>query len=144
MIDFSLMAIIWLVIIIVLIIIEGLTVNLVTVWFAISAVPAFILALFGFGIIPQVIAFGIVATTLLIITKPFVTKMQTGKTIKTNYETIIGDKAVALEDFGDLKNGYVKVNGMEWLATSTQQISKDDIVVIKSVSGAKVKVEKQN
>lgn len=142
MIDFSLMAILWLVIIVALIIIEGLTVNLVTVWFAIAAIPAFILSLFEVNITIQIAVFGIVAIVLLLTTKPFVTKMQKGKTIKTNYETLIGDKAVALQDFGEMENGYVKVNGMEWLAHSEKEIKTGDVVIIKSVSGAKLKVEK--
>lgn len=142
MIDFSTLSLMWLFIIIALIVIEGLTVNLVTIWFALAAIPAFILALFNVDIAFQLVAFGISAVALLILTKPFVKKIQNGKTIKTNYETLIGKKAVALEGFGELTNGYVKVNGMEWLAHSEDFIAKDDIVIIKSVSGAKVNVKK--
>ncbi len=140
--DFTTVAIVWLIIILVLIIIEGLTVNLVTVWFAIAAIPAFILALFDTSIILQVVVFGVVATLLLIGSKPFVKKLQQGKTIKTNHERIIEEKAVALEDFGDMKNGYVKVKGMDWLAQSDEMISKGDIVIVKAVTGSKVRVTK--
>ncbi len=136
------MVVFWIVMIVALLIIEGLTVNLVTLWFAIAAVPALILAAFEVSLIIQLVVFGIISLSLLIYTKPFVKKMQNGKTIKTNYENLINQKAVALEDFGMMKNGYVKINGVEWLATSENSICKDDIVTIKNVSGAKLRVEK--
>lgn len=133
--------ILWAIVIIGCFIVEASTVNLVSIWFGIAAIPPLILAIFEVNAIVQVIVFALLAAILLSVTKPFVNKIQRGKTIKTNYESIVNKKGTALEDFGSLKTGYVKVAGMDWLATSEEEITKDSTIIVKSVSGAKLKVE---
>lgn len=139
--DFTLIVVLWAIVIVGCLIIEGATVNLVTLWFALAAVPSLIMALLGVSVVIQVIVFVILSTLLLLITKPFVNKLQRGKTIKTNYESIVNKKGVALEDFGTLKDGYVKVEGMEWLASSEETVTEGSTIRVKSVSGSRLKVE---
>ncbi|MFV0499794.1 MAG: NfeD family protein [Bacilli bacterium] len=142
MLDFNLISIIWLLLIIILFIVETATINLVTIWFAFGAIIPFVISLFYNNIIVQITLFLVISLVLLVTTKPISKKIYSGKTIKTNYDKLIGEKGVALENFGKIKTGYIKVNGMEWLAKSDEKINNQDIVLILSISGAKLKVKK--
>ncbi len=135
-------AIVWIVLILILLLVEILTINLVTIWFVIAAIPALFLELLGVSLVVQIIVFALIATMLLIFTRPLVKKIQNGRALNTNYMSVIGQQGIALEDLGGLEKGYVKINGMEWLAQSEDNIQKDDVIVVQDVSGSKVIIKK--
>ena len=72
-------AVIWLAAAIVLFIIEAATVGLTTIWFAIGALAAFVLALFDIPVAVQIVVFLVVSVCLLVFTRRiFVEKLHAG------------------------------------------------------------------
>lgn len=141
----SYMPFIWLVAVIVLCAVEALTVQFVSIWFAAGAVIALIVSLFGAPLWAQFLAFFVIAGVLLIATRPLAKKFLNSKTVATNADMVIGQTGVVEEDIDNVAGkGRVHVAGLSWAARSADNanIAKDEKVVVKSMSGAKVIVEK--
>lgn len=132
----------------VLLLIEILTLGLTTIWFAVGALAAFLLALVQVPLMIQVVVFIVVSVVMLVFTRPIMTKYLNKKTTKTNAESLVGRKARVLIPINNLKSeGQVMVNGMEWTARSTKDevtFQKDEMVRIAGISGVKLIVEKEN
>ena len=132
----------------VLLLIEILTLGLTTIWFAVGALAAFLLALVQVPLMIQIVVFIVVSVVMLVFTRPIMTKYLNKKTTKTNAESLVGRKARVLITINNLKSeGQVMVNGMEWTARSTKDevtFQKDEMVRIAGISGVKLIVEKEN
>ncbi|MDR3209082.1 MAG: hypothetical protein LBT36_00435, partial [Oscillospiraceae bacterium] len=68
--------IMWLVLVIVFAVLESVTVQLVGIWFAVSAVAAMIFALLGLEFWLQLLAFALVAAALVAATRPLARRLQ--------------------------------------------------------------------
>ncbi|WP_405321668.1 NfeD family protein [Frisingicoccus sp.] len=138
----------WLVAFGALLLIELLTLGLTTVWFAVGALAAFLLAVINVPLPLQIVAFIGVSVLMLVFTRPLLTKYLNSKTTKTNAESLVGNKARVLIPVNNLKSeGQVMVNGMEWTARSTKDevtFPKDEMVKIVGISGVKLIIEKLN
>lgn len=132
----------------VLLLIEILTLGLTTIWFAVGALAAFLLALVQVPLMIQIVVFIVVSVVMLVFTRPIMTKYLNKKTTKTNAESLVGRKARVLIPINNLKSeGQVMVNEMEWTARSTKDevtFQKDEMVRIAGISGVKLIVEKEN
>ena len=132
----------------VLLLIEILTLGLTTIWFAVGALAAFLLALVQVPLMIQIVVFIVVSVVMLVFTRPIMTKYLNKKTTKTNAESLVGRKARVLIPINNLKSeGQVMVNGMKWTARSTKDevtFQKDEMVRIAGISGVKLIVEKEN
>ena len=132
----------------VLLLIEILTLGLTTIWFAVGALAAFLLALVQVPLMIQIVVFIVVSVVMLVFTRPIMTKYLNKKTTKTNAESLVGRKARVLIPINNLKSeGQVMVKGMEWTARSTKDevtFQKDEMVRIAGISGVKLIVEKEN
>ena len=138
----------WLVAFGALLLIELLTLGLTTVWFAVGALAAFLLAVINVPLPLQIVAFIGVSVLMLVFARPMMTKYLNSKTTKTNAESLVGNKARVLIPVNNLKSeGQVMVNGMEWTARSTKDevpFPKDEMVKIVGISGVKQIIEKLN
>lgn len=136
----------WLAVFGVLLLIEIFTLGLTTIWFAVGALAAFLLALLNLPLWLQIIGFIVISVVMLIFTRPVLTKYLNTKTTKTNAESLEGRTARVLIPINNLKSeGQVIVNGMEWAARSAREeetFKKDEIVRIIGISGVKLIVEK--
>lgn len=140
----------WLSLTIGLIVLELATVQLVCVWFALSAMVTTILTLIFDGLtIPwQAAIFVVLSIALLVATRPLVKMLLKKRSEKhaTNLELYIGHDAVVVEDIDNLKGvGAIKINGMIWSARSKDEsnISKEEIVIFKEINGNKAIVERK-
>ena len=136
----------WIVLFVILLIIEIATMGLTTVWFAGGALIAFLAAYIGFGIVVQVILFLLVSILLLVLTRPVAMKFFNQQREKTNAESLIGQKAVVIEEIDTVHaTGRAVVNGMEWSAKTegAELIPVDTVVIIKGTQGVKLIVEKE-
>lgn len=137
--------IIWLGILAVLLVIEGLTTALTTIWFAGGALAAAIAAGVGMGIVPQLLLFFCVSLVLLIFTRPAAMKLMNKNTEKTNVDSLLGKTAVVIQEINDLaQTGQVRINDIEWMARTSDdsaRIPVGTVVVIKAVRGVKLIVE---
>lgn len=136
------MASIWLVIFIVLVIIELITINLVTIWFAIAAVFALLVDIITRNTMLEIIVFIVSSFLLLLLTKPLIKKIKVKKVEATNFDMVINKVGIVTEDILDDKIGEVKVLGKRWSAYSSTELKKDEKVKILSIDGVKLKVEK--
>ena len=142
--------IIWLGILAVLLVIEGLTTALTTIWFAGGALAAAIAAGIGGGIVPQLLLFFGVSLVLLIFTRPVAMKLMNKNTEKTNVDSLLGKTAVVIQKIDNLaQTGQVRINDIEWLARTSDDkeiIPEKTVVTITEVRGVKliVKVKKED
>ena len=139
--------IIWLGILAVFLVIEGLTTALTTIWFAGGALAAAVAAGFGAGIVPQLLLFFTVSLVLLFFTRPVALKLMNKDTEKTNVNSLPGKTAVVIQKIDNLaQTGQVRINDIEWLARTPDDnvtIPEGTVVVIKEVHGVRLIVEKK-
>ncbi|MBR3817680.1 MAG: NfeD family protein [Clostridia bacterium] len=141
------MMIFWIVLLVVLIIVEAVTAQLVTIWFAAGAAAALIAELCGLQQWLQWVIFIAVSAVALIATRPLVRKV-TNKTVQpTNADRCIGQTAVVTEDIDNVEGkGQVHVNGVTWTARSSDGsvFRKDERVTVEKIEGVKLIVKAQN
>jgi membrane protein implicated in regulation of membrane protease activity len=136
--------IIWLCIIVVFVVIEAISVQLICIWFAAAALLTLISALLGAPVWLQVIVFAFFTAVFLILTRPFVKHLVKGSRIHTNADRVIGRTAIVLSEINnDLANGQVKVMNQVWTARSANGnvIPADIKVNILAIEGVKLIVE---
>lgn len=136
----------WICLFIGLLIIETLSMDLTTIWFAIGAISAYMISLSGVGFLPQLAVFNILSLGLLIVARPASVRKINNDVVKTNVDAIIGQEVLVLEEINLRTNtGLVRVNGLEWTARA---LHKEDVlpegimVKIEAVEGVKVIVTK--
>jgi len=134
--------IVWLMIIIALSVIEAATINLVSVWFIISAFISLITSFFNIPFLWQFGIFVLLGLFLMITTKPILKNWIKPREIKTNYDRVIGMTGVVTEEISKNIIGEVKVDGKKWSAMSTKKILVGEEVIIDSIDGVKLKVHK--
>jgi len=133
---------IWLGIFIVALFLEFATSDMVSIWFALAAVPSFILALFNVHVVVQIVLFVVVAILLLVLTRPVVMKYFKTNEIKTNVDAVIGTTATVIAKITPDTIGLVKIRSIDWSAISHQTIEVGEKVRILDVEGVKLIVEK--
>ncbi len=133
----------WLIVIFGFLIIEALTMNLITIWFAFGALCAFVSSYFTSNLLIQLIVFMVTTILSLVFTKPIFHKYINKNIEKTNFDMIIGKTGVATTDIIPLKKGRVYVEGKDWMAISDVEIKKDEKVKVLKIEGAKIIVEKK-
>lgn len=134
----------WIALAIVFLIIEGVTFNLVTIWFAAGSFLAAFLAIMGVSSLIQVLTFIITSSIMLYFLIPYILR-KNKKIEKTNFDRIIGRKALVTETIDNLKGiGTVNVDGQIWSAASkdSEVIEKDEEIIVLEIKGVKVIVER--
>jgi membrane protein implicated in regulation of membrane protease activity len=139
---------IWFALAILLLVVELVTTQFVSIWFSASAlITGVVVAIFDeMQLIWQIVIFVALSVVALVATKPLVKKI-TGKPkdVKTNLELNIGKTAVVTETIDNIKEtGAVKINGLVWTARSDDGsiIEQGEVVIFKQVSGNKAIVSK--
>lgn len=131
---------IWLGLSILLFIIEAVTVNLVTIWFALGALGAMLTAIAGLGTGIQILVFAVISVILLMFTRPLAVKCI--KKTPTNSDGLVGKHAVVTKDVNNITaSGEAKINGKFWTARSENEnitIPAGSIVEVVSISGVKL------
>lgn len=135
----------WLVLVAALVVIEAVTVQLVTIWFAVGAIAGLIASAFELEIWLQVLIFVGVSAVALVATRPFVKRFTHSGKEPTNADRYIGKSAVVIETIDNIHGkGAVTIGGLQWTARTTDgsNIEKDEIVTVESIEGAKLIVKK--
>ncbi len=136
---------IWAALTVVFIVVEAVTVQLLTIWFAVGSVAALVASLLGATTVWQCIIFVIVSLVILVLTRPYVKKMIESRTEPTNADRCIGKEAVVCETIDNRAGkGQVKIAGIVWTARSEDDsiIETDEIVKVEKIDGVKVIVSK--
>ena len=131
----------WLGIVIFLGFIEAITVQLVSIWFVISALVALTISLIIDNFVLEFASFVIIGIILLLTTRTTLEKKLV-KQEKTNFDRVIGMKGIVTDDITELKIGEVKVDGKIWSAVSKENLKVGDKVKILKIDGVKLKVKR--
>lgn len=136
------MAMVWLILMIVLVVVEVVTLGLVCIWFAIGALFAAVVAVFGGPWWLQLIAFVVVSAITLIFTKPIAKKYFTDKIQKTNSEDLIGKKVMVTEAVDNVRaTGVAVASGLEWTARAKEDgttFEKGEFALVHAIEGVKL------
>ena len=136
--------VVWIAALVIFVIAEAATAQLVTIWFAIGAAAAIVARVFGAKVGVQIAVFTVVSIVALLLTRPLAKKMTSQKAQALNADRNIGKSAVVIEKIDGVEGtGRVKLDGMEWAAKSDSGdvIEKDAVVTVKSIEGVKLIVE---
>ncbi|MCH3972554.1 MAG: NfeD family protein [Oscillospiraceae bacterium] len=110
---------VWLAVVVVAAVVEGLTVQLVSVWFAVGGIVAAVAAFFGADVTVQITLFIVVSAVLLLCTRPFAKRMSHFQKTDTNADRCIGKTGVVTEEIcNSADRGLIKVLGSVWTARS--------------------------
>ena len=136
-------AIFWLAAMVVFLAAEAMTVTLVSIWFAIGALGAIVVALLGGSVIVQVTVFLALAVALLLSLRTVVRRHFTPHVTKTNIDSLVGTTGIVVTPVNNIAAlGQVQVNGVEWSARSTtgSHIPAGALVKVDKIEGVKVYV----
>ncbi len=134
---------IWFILVFAFLLIEALSFNLITIWFALGSLCAFISSYFTDNVLIQITIFIITTVISLIFTKPLFDKYIKKNIEKTNFDMIIGKTGIVTKEIDPLKKGRVTVDGKSWLASSEDLIEEGSKVKVLKIEGAKIIVEKK-
>ena len=136
-------AIIWLALLILFVIMEAVTVQLLSTWFAAGALTAMIVNLLGGAVWLQVVVFFTVSIVLLVLLWPMARKHIKAKVVATNADALVGRVCTVTEEIDPVEGGRVKVGDVTWSARSEQgkPIKVGAQVKVLKIQGAKVFVE---
>ena len=137
------MVLFWLCLIVLLIIVEIASFNLITIWFAIGALGAFITTYFTDNVITQLVVFTLVTTILLIFTRPLVKRYIGFIPQKINLDAVVNKDGVVTKEITNNEYGRVKVEGREWTAKATGKIKVGVKVEVLAIEGVKLVVRKK-
>jgi len=135
----------WIATLVILVVVEAATAQLVTIWFAVGALGALIAELLGAELWLQWTVFISISLLSLVVTRPLVKKVTKKKIQPTNADRNIGAQAIVLEDIDNTKgSGSVNVKGVTWTARSKNGdiIEKGSMVIVQEIEGAKLLVIK--
>lgn len=135
---------VWLALVIVGIVAEILTVRLTSIWFALGALAALIVALLGGALWIQVLCFLLVTVLTMVLTRPLAIRYLKPDIQKTNVEAIPGKKGKVTEAIRPLEGlGKVKIDGQIWSAKAEDGVTTVEegaVVTVVRVEGVKVVV----
>lgn len=137
--------ILWAVLFAAFVIAELATTQMISVWLAIGALFAALVASLGIPLWGQLVVFVAVSGVLLALTRSIAARLLKGKPVPTNAELNIGKKAVVIEKISAKDDtGRARLNGVDWKAVSLngEEIDKGELVFVKQIDGAKIIVQK--
>ena len=137
--------ILWGIVILLFILLEVFTFNLVALWFIAGALVSFALSFFVDSFATQLLVFGIVSLISLMLTKPLADKYMINKIAKNNAEYLVGKKGIVLK--APTKStlvGQAKVDGKQWTISSSDKLKADDDIEVIDIEGIKLIVRKVN
>ena len=137
------MWLVWLAVSIFFLVVEGMTVELISIWFTGAGLIAMVVALLNLGIEWQLTAFCIVSILLIIFTRPVVARYLKRNESRTNVDSLIGEVATVTKEILPDDRGEVKIKGQYWLAISSnnEKIEVGSKVSILAIEGVKLIVK---
>lgn len=136
---------IWIIIFILTLLIEVVTAGtLVSIWFSIGALVAYLAYLIGFDLVVQVIVFLIISIGSILAIRPVASTYFRGNTVATNADRIVGQKAILTKGITSNHWGELNVYGLVWscVEKDNQLLEKGTEVIVVAIEGAKLIVKK--
>ena len=136
---------IWLGVVAVTLVVEFLTLDLVSIWISLGAFIAMILAGCGVRFEIQIIVAIVVSVASLLGLRKLTMKFLNKNTEKTNIDLVIGTKTKLLSPITKDEMGTIKVNGIVYSAKTEdqQEIKEGEQVELVRMEGNKFIVKKE-
>ena len=123
---------------------EIITVGFLLFCFGVAGLITMVVSFFTSNIIIQSVVFLVTSVILILSTKPFVKKFVNKETIVTNVNSLIGKKAIVIQEINNLQGTVqIKISGEIWSAQNETDsiISENQEVEIIKVEGVKLIVK---
>lgn len=135
---------IWLGITIFAAVVELVTTDLVSIWFAAGGLSALIAYFLEASQTVQIFIFVIISLIFIVIARPLAKKYFRTNIISTNYDRVIGQHGLVLKKIDADTRGEVKVLSTQWSACSVDNSTLEvgDYCEILAVEGAHLVVKK--
>ena len=127
----------WGALFVVLIIVESISLQLISIWFAAGSAAAFIAAIFHAPILVQIVLFVAVSVLLLVFTRPLIRKTRVQPT-PTNADAAVGREGIVTETIDNLSaKGRAQIDGVSWNArsTSSEPIAEGTVIRVVRIEG---------
>ena len=134
---------VWLALLLLFAVAEGVTVALVSIWFAAGALVALLATIVTDDIWIQIFLFVIVSAVTMAVVRPLAKKHVFPHRVPTNADRVIGREGVITQAVDNLASaGVVVVAGMAWTARSDSgaAIPEGTVVTVKRIEGVKLYV----
>lgn len=134
----------WAGLIVLFVVAEAATVQLITIWFAVGSVGGLIANLCYAPVWVQWVVFLVVSVLALILSRPLAKKFLNSRFVPTNADRSIGKTAVVTKEINNGENvGEAKVDGAVWTARSKNGniIPEGTQVTVCAIEGVKIIVE---
>lgn len=139
------MQFVWIAVLIIAVVLEAITSELVAIWFFPAALVSMILAFCHVSVWVQIPVFLAIGIILLFSTRPLCRKFLQSKEGKTNTDILIGRECLVTEEIRNREEmGEVKINGLRWSARTDDPervISKGETVTVVRIQGVKLIVK---
>lgn len=135
---------IWLAVIFVALVVEGVTAQLISIWFVPGGLAGLISGFCGAGEPIQILIGAIVTLVCLIATRPLVNRVMKFRKVDTNSGRLVGQTGVVVQEIRNLDAaGQVKIQGSVWSARSEngEVIPQDKKVSVLRIEGVKLIVK---
>ncbi len=133
----------WLAFFVIALVVEVITADMISIWFALAAIPSFIIALvFEESLVWQIVSFILISGVLLFLTRPVVKKYLKTNEIKTNVNAMVGVKVQVTKVITPESVGRVVFRSLDWAAISKETINIGEYARVLDVDGNKLIVEK--
>ena len=129
------MIIIWSIVIAAALLIEFLTYDLVSSWFAVGGIAALITATFA-NVWWQILVFFLVSLACIAFLRRYLKRFLKTDTTPTNLDANIGHKVDLLKDVKDGRS-EIKINDITWTVSCEDKLKAGDKVVIIGMAGNK-------
>jgi membrane protein implicated in regulation of membrane protease activity len=144
MLTYEFMLLVWLIIIVASFVVEIYTQDLVTIWFSLGAVIAFVSGILGLPDWAQIVVFITSSGILLLLTRPIAKKYMLKNTVKTNLDRLVGKRARVTKRISLAERGEVFIDGKYWLAFTQEEeaFEVDEQSLVLAIEGVKLLVGK--
>ncbi len=125
----------------VFLVVEGVTVGLTSIWFALGSAAGLIVSLLGGPLWLQVTMFLIVSMAALWVTRPLAKKYVNARSSPTNADRVIGEVGIVIAEINNIAGtGSVAIGGRDWTARASDGsvIPRDTLVKIERIEGVKL------
>ena len=133
--------VIWLGVLVVMLVAEGATAGLVSIWFAAGALGALIVQVLGGRLWLQILVFLLVSLAALLLLRPLARRLLQKDRQATNADRVCGRLGVAETDVDNVAGtGTVKLDGQVWTARSLTgaPIPAGTLVQAERIEGVKL------
>ena len=135
---------IWLAVIFAALVVEGVTAQLISIWFVPGGLAGLISGFCGAGEWVQILIGAIVTLVCLIATRPLVNRVMKFRKVDTKSGRLVGQTGVVVQEIRNLDAaGQVKIQGSVWSARSEngEVIPQDKKVSVLRIEGVKLIVK---